>query len=74
MEHFRQFQELIWNSSEAKLPSPVWTILSALAYDLDFYVPDAAARAQDPSYYGDDRAEEEIRSALKKLQEIDIRP
>jgi hypothetical protein len=43
-------------------------MLSALAYDLDFYEPDEALRKQEPSYYGDERLEAEIKSVLRKLK------
>lgn len=59
----KKFQELIWNDENAN------EILSELAYDLDFYEPNEEWRKQDPSYYGDERLEEEIRTAIKKLQE-----
>lgn len=58
-----EFQELIWNDENAS------EILSELAYDLDFYEPDENLRRQDQSYYGDERLEEEIKSALQKLKE-----
>ncbi|WON94250.1 MULTISPECIES: hypothetical protein [unclassified Sphingobacterium] len=59
----KQFQELIWNDENAN------EILSELAYDLDFYEPNEEWRKKEPSYYGDDRLEEEIKSAIQKLQE-----
>lgn len=58
-----EFQELIWNNENAS------EILSELAYDLDFYEPNEELRKEDPSYYGDDRLEEEIKSVIQKLQE-----
>lgn len=62
-----EFQQKIWDAPEDFLASPEGEILCDLAYDLDFYVPDITSRAEDASYYGDERVEEEIRSALKKL-------
>ncbi len=59
----KEFQELIWNDENAN------EILSELAYDLDFYEPNEKHRKENPSYYGDDRLEEEIKSTIQKLQE-----
>lgn len=58
----KQFQELVWNDENAN------EILSELAYDLDFYEPNEQWRKEDPSYYGDNRLEVEIKSAIQKLQ------
>lgn len=58
----KQFQELVWNDENAN------EILSELAYDLDFYEPNEQWRKEDPSYYGDNRLEKEIKSAIQKLQ------
>jgi hypothetical protein len=57
-----EFQELIWNDKNAN------EILSELAYDLDFYEPDEELRKEDSSYYGDNRLEEEIKLAIRKLR------
>ena len=57
-----EFQELIWNDENAS------EVLSLLAYDLDFYEPNIELRKEDPSYYGDDRLEKEIKMAIQKLQ------
>jgi hypothetical protein len=59
----KEFQELIWSDDKAD------EILSELALDLDYYEPNEEWRKQDPSYYGDDRLEEEIKSALKRIEE-----
>jgi hypothetical protein len=59
----KQFQEHVWHHDALQNK-----ILSELAYDLDFYEPDATLRAQDPSYYGDEQLEEEVKSALEKLK------
>ena len=41
--------------------------LRDLAYDLDFYEPDPVARAEDPSYFAEDRAIQEIIAALGRI-------
>ena len=63
MQLIREFQELIWNDDNAN------EILSELALDLDYYEPNEEWRKQDPSYYGDDRLEEEIKLAIRKLED-----
>jgi hypothetical protein len=47
-------------------------ILGELAYDLNFFVADPARRAEDPSYYGDERLEKEIKVALRRLSEAGV--
>ncbi|MBK6730818.1 MAG: hypothetical protein IPG60_07590 [Bacteroidetes bacterium] len=61
-QHICEFQELVWNDENTN------EILSELAYDLDFYEPNDELRKEDSSYYGDDRLEEEIRTAIQKLE------
>ena len=56
-----EFQESIWNEKNAN------EILIELAHDLDFYEPNEEWRKQEPSYYGDERLEQEIKLALQKL-------
>jgi hypothetical protein len=63
----KEFQQRVWDSSESGPESRELETLRDLAYDLDFYEPDISIRAEDGSYYGDERAEEEIRSALERL-------
>jgi hypothetical protein len=61
----KEFQELVWKDENAN------EILSELAFDLDFYEPDESWRSEDPSYYGDERLEEEIIKVLDKLKSQD---
>ena len=58
------------SASEGMTMSPQWDIFGDLAYDLDFYEPDPVARAEDSSYYGDERLKEEIQMALEKLANL----
>lgn len=62
------FQKSVWQPSEISENDRVEEILKDLALDLDYYVLDPDKRREDPSYYGDERVEEEIRSSLKKLE------
>lgn len=47
-----------------------WEILRDLAWDLSFYDSDPRARAEDPSYYGEERLKTEIEEALGKLERL----
>lgn len=62
------FQQRIWHDSPVPSEEWAWDILRELAYDLDFYVADETTRREDPSYYGDDRAEAKIQTALEQLK------
>ena len=62
------FQDEVWND-ESKQDENLNEILSELAYDLDFYEPNEEWRKEAPSYYGDDRLEVIIKTAIQKLQE-----
>jgi hypothetical protein len=64
MIFIKEFQNLIWNAEESI------EVLKDLAYDLDFYEPDEVLRMQDPSYFGNERLEKEIKAVLKKLKTI----
>jgi hypothetical protein len=50
----------------------VLDILDELVWDLAFYVADPAMRAEDPSYYGDERLVEEIESTLRSLAKAGV--
>ena len=69
----REFQRLVWESDEVLGNEASEEIFTDLAYDLDFYEPDARIRREDWSYYGDDRLEEELRSGLARLRESGMR-
>ena len=62
-------QQSIWHDESDK-ETPGLQILRDLAYDLEYYVSDPDMRKEDPSYYGPERALEEIRVAQKKLMEL----
>lgn len=64
------FQSLVWESPEEKKEGPMSEIFGDLAVDLDYYEPDESKRSEDPSYYGDERLEVEIRAALNKLHTL----
>ncbi len=68
-EAINAFQAMVWNSDEweSHYSNDAVEVLHDLAHDLDYYEPDASARAEDPSFYGADRAIEEITTALKRI-------
>jgi len=68
-----KLQETIRNV-ESDAESPGLEILYDLAYDLEYYVADPDWRKEDPSYYGPERALEEIQLARRKLIGLNQRP
>jgi hypothetical protein len=58
--------------SRLSIRHDVVEILDELAYDLNFFVSDPALRAQDSNYYGDDRLEQEIGTAFRRLTQLGI--
>ena len=69
-EAINAFQTMVWHSEEweSHYSNNAVEVLRDLAYDLDFYVPDAQMRTEDPSYYGADWAIEEISTALRQIE------
>jgi len=67
-ELIKEFQDEVWND-ESIQDETLNEILSQLAYDLDFYEPNEEWRKESLSYYGDERLEEVVKSAIQKLQE-----
>ena len=63
----KEFQEIVWDD-ETIQDETLNDILSTLAYDFDYYESDKKMRDEDPSYYGDERLSEEIRTGLEKLK------
>ncbi len=63
------FQALISAESDPDPDAQVSEILLDLAYDLDFYQPSEKLRSGEV-YFGNDRLEEEIRTALKRIEQI----
>ena len=62
-----QLQREVFNTRGGIEDSEEWSILRDLAYDLDFYEANSKVRREDQSFYGDERAKEEIMAALKDL-------
>jgi hypothetical protein len=66
----KRFQEIVWNTAAFKNEEACGGILRDLANDLDYYEPDPLMREKDPSFYGDDRLEQEVRTALERLKDL----
>ncbi|MBA3987160.1 MAG: hypothetical protein H0X63_11450 [Flavobacteriales bacterium] len=62
-----EFQEEVWNGDAYEAKGNELEILKDLAYDLDYYQSDPLMRKEEPSYYGNDRLEKEIKEVLRKL-------
>ena len=65
----KRFQEFVWEDNTIS-DETLNDLLSTMAYDFDFYEPDTKMRGEDPSYYGDERLSEEIRTGLEKLRKL----
>ena len=67
--HVADLQKIIRSTSvEERESNPmVWTALEGLAYDLEYYEPDLQKRAEDASFYGEDRAIAEISDAISEI-------
>ena len=72
VKNIERFQTIVWHSEHGELGgSPKeQEVLGELAYDLDFYVANKKDRAEDPSYFGEDKAIDKIRQALINLDKI----
>jgi hypothetical protein len=65
----KEFQNQVWNE-RINVSESINNILSELAYDLDYYEPDDLLRSQDNSYFGNDKLEQKIQIALKKIADL----
>lgn len=65
-----EFQESVWNTDDTDdgVDDPVMEALRDLAYDLEYYVADPKVRAEDPSFYGEARLEQEIKNLLSLIE------
>jgi hypothetical protein len=73
-EAIKQFQTTVWEwrTPPIGIGQQACDILWDLAYDLDFFEPDPIRRIEDTSYYGHERLEQEIRTALRRLADLGI--
>jgi hypothetical protein len=68
-ESIKRFQSAVFDGDQRSLGlnDIEWDVFTELAQDLDYYEPDEGLRREDPSFYGDERVEAEIKEALGKL-------
>ena len=62
-----EVQRLVW-AEKVDGTEKEKAVLADLALDLDYFEPDPAARKEDASFFGEERAISEIRAALEKLR------
>ena len=71
VEQYKDFvqslQQGIWSLKSEDGAASDLAVLRELAYDLDYYEADVRSRSQDPSFYGEDKVCQVIRSALANL-------
>jgi hypothetical protein len=72
VKEFGRYYGGIGTIARRSIGHDVLEILDDLVFDLAFYVADPATRAQDPSYYGDERLVKEIDAALRLLSQAGI--
>jgi hypothetical protein len=68
-ESIKRFQSAVFNGDRCSLGVNdfEWDLITELAQDLDYYEQDEDFRREDPSFYGDECVEAEIKDALGKL-------
>ena len=71
-ESIAAFQRSVWQAKTSPIDPRISEVLADLAYDLDFYEPNDESRRQDPSFFGDERLEAEIRLARRKIKEAGV--
>lgn len=74
LEQVRAFQEALWESPDTDDDQVRWDLLVELATDFEYYVPSPDLRREHPTYFGDERLVEEIRSTLEKLEQAEEGP
>lgn len=67
-ELVKVFQDEIWDDESIQEAS-LNEILSALAYDLDFYEPNTKWRTESSGYYEEEKLEEIIKSGIHRIEE-----
>jgi hypothetical protein len=72
VKEFERYYGGIGTIARSSISRDVLDILDDLVWDLAFYVADPATRAQDPSYYGDERLVKEVDAALRLLSRAGI--
>jgi hypothetical protein len=68
----KEFQDLAWNLPRLEPQGAEWDLLVDLAYDLDYYEPNPRLRREDPTFFGDEWLEDEVRTCLTKLRQLGV--
>lgn len=67
-----QFQAVVWEGLPTEVDPEVRDVLGTLAYDLDFYEPQASPEDRRVGYWGDERLAEELADAFERLRELGV--
>jgi hypothetical protein len=67
-----EFQALVWNGLDAGVPENVRGVLSGMAHDFDYFEAAPARRKEDPTYFGHEGLEKEIRDGLRRLGNLGV--
>lgn len=65
----RSLQNYIWDNVPVSEDDQLTSALYDLAYDLEYFEPDAVIRFEEPSYYGEQKAREMLAQALMVLRQ-----
>ena len=64
-----EIQNLIWND-ETMTNETINDVLTDIAHILDFYESNINFRMEDPSFYGDEQLEIQIKAAIVKIEKF----
>jgi len=67
-----RFQNVVWLGLEEGLSAEIQDVLGDLAYDFDFFDPDAASRSDGPEYFGHDRLVRVVKEGLERLRRVGV--
>ena len=70
VSYIQKAQNIIWDDETIQDES-LNDVLTDIAYILDFYEPNKEWRKEAPNYYGDEKLEQELKSAIAKLEEYE---
>jgi hypothetical protein len=72
VKEFERYYDRINMVARRSIRRDALDIVEGLACELAFYVADPAIRAEDPSYYGDERLLKEVESTLRLLSQTGV--
>jgi hypothetical protein len=65
-----EFQEYIWDDRVQVEQHDILAILRDLAHDLDYFEADPSRRAEDSSFFDEEKLKAEIDSALNSIKSL----